>query len=124
MNVRMKEPEPAPEPQSSKIRARLVKKARGTSPNPDMRPLRDHANFNSVPNPYDQQPQYAGGHGFHEEDSYGGAPPSLPPKVPLNYGPDALEREIAGIDIGGSRRTQAPASYVPVRSHRDRNSFY
>lgn len=122
INVRMKEPEPVPDAQPSKIRARLVKKSRGTSPNPEMRPLRDHANFNSVPNPYDQQPQY--GRGFHEEDAYGGGPPSLPPKVPLDYGPDALEREIAGIDIGGSRRTQAPASYVPVRSHRDRNSFY
>ncbi|KAK4503906.1 hypothetical protein PRZ48_004821 [Zasmidium cellare] len=117
INVRMKEPEPVPEPQPSKIRARLVKKSGGgSSPNPG---LRDHANFNSIPNPYDQQQQY--GRGYHEEDMYG--PPSLPPKVPLDYGPDALEREIAGIDIGSSRRP-APASYVPVRSHRDRNSFY
>lgn len=122
INVRMKEPEPVPEPQPNKIRARLVKKSGGASSTPDMRPpLRDHANFNSVPNPYEHQ-QYS--RSFHEDDpiAYGG-PPSLPPKVPLDYGPDALEREIAGIDIGTSRRP-APASYVPVRSHRDRNSFY
>lgn len=127
INVKTKQPEPVPEPvpepQPSKIRARLVKKSGGSSPIADMRPpLRDHANFNSVPNPYEQQ-QY--GRGFHEEDPRGYVgPPSLPPKVPLDYGPDALEREIAGIDIGTSSRRPPPASYVPVRSHRDRNSFY
>ncbi|KAK4628354.1 Ingression protein fic1 [Fulvia fulva] len=132
VNVRPRQqsapPEPVPEPQPSKIRARLVKKSA-----PPMEPLRDHANFNSVPNSYEQQ-NYS--RGFRDrspgpvddrmayENAYG--PPSIPPKVPLqqpDYGPDALSRELSTIDIGTGRR-QSPASYVPVRSHRDRNSYY
>ncbi|EME46580.1 hypothetical protein DOTSEDRAFT_70553 [Dothistroma septosporum NZE10] len=123
---------PEAQAQPSKIRARLVKKSAPPSP---VEPLRDHANFNPVPNPYEH---HNGARGFRDrspgpvddrmayENAYG--PPSIPPKVPLqqpDYGPDALSRELSTIDIGtGTGRRQAPASYVPVRSHRDRNSYY
>lgn len=132
INVRRKTqptPEPEPEPQPQKIRARLVKRPGPSSP--IMEPLRDHQNFNPVPNPYEQQ-QYS--RGMREPSpgrspgGYGGYAPSIPPKVPLqqqeyDYGPDALSREISSIDIGSSRRP-APTAFVPVRSHRDRNTYY
>ncbi|CAK3949745.1 Ingression fic1 [Lecanosticta acicola] len=134
INVRSKPqlpPEPDPQPQPSKIRAKLVKRA-GLGSSPIMEPLRDHANFNPVPNPYEQQQQQYT-RGFRDPSpgrgpggQYNGYAPSVPPKVPIQqqeYGPDALSREISSIDIGTSRRPAQPA-FVPVRSHRDRNTYY
>lgn len=129
INVRRKQSEPEPEAQSSKIRARLV-----TRPGTATEPLGDHHNFNPVPNPYEQQTYSRGFRdrspgGMDERGArYGGGcgPPSVPPKVPLQeqeYGPDALSREISSIDLGSSRRSGG-AAFVPVRSHRDRNSYY
>lgn len=123
------------DPTSSTIKARLIKKnAPASSP---IAPLREHPNYNPVPDPYAQQGYSSGftsgmspDHESRYEDAYVPQPfagvPSVPPKVPLEYGQDALSREIASIDIGGGSRARAPApaAYVPVRSHRDRSSFY
>ncbi|QIX00011.1 hypothetical protein AMS68_005528 [Peltaster fructicola] len=123
---------------SATIRARIVKKSANNSP---ITPLGEHTNYNPVPDPYAQQ-DYSRGFtngspgvlsgqksSYDSYSEYGG--PELPPKVPLGqtqdmYGQDALSREIASIDIGSAprQRTQAPIAYVPVKSHRDRNSFY
>lgn len=128
------EPEPAPAPAptstSGKIRAKLVKKSAANSPVATTPPNR--GSFSSVPSPYEQQqysPSFTHGSpaGASRQNSpYG--PPSLPPKVPLgqyepDHDPDALSREISSIDIGTSRRPP-PTSYQPVRSHRDRNTYY
>ncbi|KAJ8608100.1 hypothetical protein MRB53_039849 [Persea americana] len=118
--------------QSSTIKARLVKKsAPASSP---IQPLREHPNYNPIPDPYAQQ-EYShhfansspdGMQSRYDEYPQSYNAPNLPPKVPLGHGRDALSREIASIDLGaGSRaRAAAPTAYVPVRSHRDRNSFY
>ena len=113
-----------PEPEVSPSRNRLQKKSgQGKSPVPE--PLRERHNYNSVsvPNPYEQQ-EY--GRGFYHADDRGGydgyGSPSASPA-------DALSREISNIDIGSARHQRtgsvpAPTAYVPVRSHKDRTSFY
>ncbi|KAK5127244.1 hypothetical protein LTR85_008606 [Meristemomyces frigidus] len=127
INVRMKSAEPEPSPPAG--RNRLVKKSGGPGRGPNVEPLSEHDNYNSIPNPYAPQDY---GRGFA-----GGSPaygvPNVPPKVPLQheYGPDALSREISSIDIGSSRHGRPtngsvppPTAYVPVRSHRDRQNYY
>lgn len=134
INVRMK---PSTEYQSSSTsRNRLAKKSgtnsSGSSP---VEFARDHHRFSSVPDPY-SQPEFSqrglgtyGGRGYEMDGDH---PPSLPPKVPADYhgDTDALQRELANIDIGSSHHHQragsvpTPASYVPVRSQRDRQSYY
>ena len=144
VNVRMKnsstEPRPPPVPTAS--HPRLANK-KNTNGNPIVEPLRDHENFNPVPNPYASQdfsrnfkngsPGIIDGRGsrFDGSNNNNNTPPSIPPKIPLqqqgpNYGPDALTREISNIDIGTSRHrpVPSPAAYMPVRTSRDRNSFY
>lgn len=130
INVRLKSQ--SQEPESS--RNRMVRKSPVPGRSPSMEPpMQEHENFDPVPNPYDQpQPPFTrgfrdanrspGGLGGGSSGGYGSAPPSLPPKVPLNYDGDALSREISSIAIG--TRQRAPTSFVPVRSHRDRNSYY
>lgn len=128
LNVRLKAQSQEPEPS----RNRMGRKSPGPGRSPNME-LPMHEGFDSVPNPYEQpQPPFSrgyrdasrspGGYGGGSPGGYGSAPPSLPPKVPLNYESDALSREISSIDIG--TRQRAPTSFVPVRSHRDRNNFY
>ena len=86
-------------------------------------PLRERHNYNAitVPNPYEQEP----GPGFYnqgmQQANYTGSYAAM--------SEDALSREISNIDIGASRHTRsgsvpAPVAYVPVRSHRDRKTFY
>lgn len=130
INVRLKAQ--SQEPESS--RNRTVRKSPIPGRSPSMEPpMRPHDDFDPVPNPYEKpQPPFSRGHrdasrspggfGGGSPGGYGSAPPSLPPKVPLNYDGDALSREISSIDIG--TRQRAPTSFVPVRSHRDRNSYY
>ena len=109
---------------------------------PSAEPLRgEHPNYNSVspvPDPYEQgRQQYS--QAFHDagrRSPYGGGgggvAPSLPPKVPVQEysATAALSRELSTIDIGAGRRSRfgggvpAPTAYVPVRSHRDRDSYY
>lgn len=130
VNFRMKGASSEPEPPPQQGRNRLTKKNGGPGKNPAVGALREHDNYNSVPDPY-AQPEY--GNGFAGGSSpYG--PPSVPPKVPLQqqgYGHDDLAREIGSIDIGSSRygrptngSVPAPTAFVPVRSHRDRQSYY
>ena len=137
INVRMKSappiqqqapPPPPPEPeQPSPTRNRLQKKS-GPGRSPALEALREHHNYNSVsvPDPYEQQQEYSRGFYQSSERSY----------IPGNIEQaDALTREISSIDIGGSRYggggrspggvpVPAPTAYVPVRSHKDRRSFY
>ncbi|KAI7542211.1 hypothetical protein KC317_g16657, partial [Hortaea werneckii] len=82
----------------------------------------------------------------------GGGAPGVPPKLPMDYHQDSLSREISSIDIGGSSGGRypgggggggrypmlppssspgnggggvpAPTAYVPVRSQRDRGTYY
>ncbi|KAK5168142.1 uncharacterized protein LTR77_006710 [Saxophila tyrrhenica] len=121
-----------PAEQESPSRNRLQKKpspspAPGRAPAPE--PLSERHNFNSVsvPDPYAQQ-QYSqgfyGGGGGAERYENGGS----------GYAPnpdDSLAREIGSIDIGGrggrgggGGYVPAPTAYVPVRSHRERGTFY
>jgi hypothetical protein len=90
-------------------------------------PLRERHNFNSVsvPNPYEQQEYSRGFYAGNDGGNYGGTSPYA--ESPN----DALAREISSIDIGSSRTGRmggggmpAPVAYVPVRSHRDRNTYY
>lgn len=130
INVRTKsqqqvEPESPSLGPPSPTRNRLVKK-NGSGRSPTVEPLREHDNYNSVPSPYEQGQQYS--RGFGSPGGYDSAP-NIPPKVPLQHQQqqdDVLAREIAGIDIGSSRRVPQPTAYVPVRSQRigDRNSYY
>lgn len=127
INVRMK-PAPSPPanpysqpppPETSPTKGKLQKKP-GRSPG--IEPLREHHNYNSVsvPDPYAQTQDYS--RGFYGGRAEGG------------YGAAALEREISSIDLGHSSRghvrqgsappAQAPVSYVPVRSQRDRYTYY
>lgn len=130
INVRLKAQ--SQEPESTRSRPARRSPIPGRSPSMEP-PMREHEGFDSVPNPYEQpQPPFSrgyrdasrspGGYGGGSPGGYGSAPPSLPPKVPLNYDGDALSREISSIDIG--TRQRAPTSFVPVRSHRDRNNYY
>ncbi|KAH9835974.1 Protein kinase C conserved region 2 (CalB) [Teratosphaeria destructans] len=110
-------------------RNRLQKKAQS----PGVEPLREHRNYNStaVPNPYEQQ-EYSRHGGFGSSSSHSGyGAPTVPPKVPFSSEEDALAREISSIAIGSGRygrpsnaSVPAPTAYVPVRSHRDRQSYY
>lgn len=113
-------------------------------------PLQEHENFNNVPNPYaappppttvsphyqQQQQQYSPDF-MTGSPTYGGAP-GVPPKVPMEYNHDMLSREISSIDIGssgggggrypggggGGGGVPPPTAYVPVRSQRDRGTYY
>lgn len=129
INVRLKAQSQEPEPTRNRVRKSPIP---GRSPSMEP-PMREHENFNPVPNPYEQpNPPFSrefrdgsrspGGYGGGSPGGYGSAPPSIPPKVPLNYDGDALSREISSIDIG--TRQRAPTSFVPVRSHRDRHNYY
>jgi hypothetical protein len=124
VNFRIKsQPQPQPEPESPS-RNRLQKKNKS----PIVEPLRERHNFNSVsvPNPYEQQ-EYSRGfyatndHGYSGGSVYGASFSSSPN--------DALAREISNIDIGSGRNSRAgsvpsPVAYVPVRSHKDRTTYY
>lgn len=142
----------APPPPSSSsaapggLRNRLHKRSwNGGGSRSPILPLQEHENFNGVPDPYAQQQEYSRG---FMSGSPGYGPPHVPPKLPLqsqqqqqqqqhDYGQDALTREISSIDIGSSSRhggrplppaaqrgVPAPLAYVPVRSHRDRGTYY
>ena len=100
---------------------------------PAIEPLREHHNYNSpsspaIPNPYAQLEGQS--RGFMEgRPAYGaetGAGLVSPAKVPLDYREqDALAREIGAIDIGGgSGRGRGGLRFEPVRSQRDRGSYY
>lgn len=109
----------APEPTSS--RSRLTKNLRSSPSRSPMAELslREHANYNPVPDPYAQQEYSRGFHDgspgmgrYDQNQQYGY--PAPPPKLPLDYGrpgsgyggggggfgEDALSREIAQIDLG------------------------
>lgn len=138
INVRMKPGTNIPEQQarpatsSNKIRG-VLKKAQPQAPRyasePPMELPRHHDNYSSVPDPYEQQQQQFS-RSYREGSPAAYGPPSIPPKVPLSHSPggayteDALSREISSIDIGGSRTRTSGTAFVPVRSHRDRNSYY
>nr|POF27565.1 hypothetical protein CFP56_79293 [Quercus suber] len=134
VNVRMGSSTNEPE-HSSASRNRLTKQ---NSPAPSRSPVdtpRHQHSFSSIPDPY-AQPEFARHHDRGYDGSSSGYPPSLPPKVPVEYGhygndTDLLQRELASIDIGSSNSRHqragsvpAPAAYVPVKSHRDRMSYY
>ncbi|EMC92472.1 hypothetical protein BAUCODRAFT_27751 [Baudoinia panamericana UAMH 10762] len=140
INVRMKSAASTPnsEPAISPTRGgKLVKRNAGGLGREQQitAPLREHYNYNSnpsspVPDLYAGQAEYS--RSFTDgRPAYGG--PGMPPKVPLEYGEDALAREIGSIDIGagpGSRYARPanggvppPTAYVPVRSHRDRQTY-
>nr|POF01383.1 ingression protein fic1 [Quercus suber] len=119
---------------SSPSRARLTKK----SPAPSRSPAatsRDHHTLSSVPDPY-AQPEFGEFYDRGHNASSNDYPPSLPPKVPFGYDQyngnnESLQKELASIDIGSSssRHQRAgsmpsPTAFVPVRSHRDRMSYY
>lgn len=145
INVRLKGQPPQqqqlPQEPESPTRNRLQKKsAQPSSRSPGtLEPLRERHNFNSVsvPDPYAQQ-EYSsgfyggssGGFGSNSAGGSGGFNPSFSGYASASS-IDALAREISNIDIGsgagrGGRggRVGAPTAYVPVRSHRDRNTFY
>ena len=127
VNVRMKgaqSPSPYAQEQQdiSPTRNKLQKKSNKSQ---GIEPLREHHNYNnvSVPNPYEQGHGYSGGF-------YGGPGHDRSPVYGGGGSPtDALTREISSIDIGSGRNSRqgnvpAPVAYVPVRSHRDRNTYY
>lgn len=128
VNVRMKgSPSASPyqqeQPDMSPSRNKLQKKS-GKSPG--IEPLREHHNYNnvSVPNPYEQ-----GGAGY--SSSFYGSQQARSPVYGGGHAgaasTDALTREISSIDIGSSGRHSRQGSavaFVPVRSHRDRNTYY
>lgn len=123
-------------------RNKLQKKSAGRSPG--IEPLREHHNYNnvSVPNPYEQGHGYSGGFyggGGNGGDGgrspvYGGGPgggyAASTPSLPMLPPTDALTREISSIDIGSgrggrdARDGRGGVAFVPVRSHRDRNTYY
>ena len=152
VNVRMKpQASPLVEPESP-TRNRLQKKA-AKSPTfgnggDFAEPLRERHNFNSisVPDPYAQQQDfssgfYGGGSGDNNA-SYPGGGNNYNGGGGSVYGanvygqaggqqgysdPDSLAREISSIDIGSGRGrgyVPSPTAYVPVRSHRERKTFY
>lgn len=138
INVRMKlgsnlpeqQAQPASSGKSNKVRG-VLKKASSQpryASEPPMDLSRNHESSHSIPDPYENQQHQHYPRSFHEGSPGGYGVPSLPPKVPLSQSPggyedDALSREISNIDIGGSRQRQS-AAFVPVRSHRDSNSYY
>lgn len=128
VNVRMKGSQPLsayPQQEPSDVSASRNKLQKKSNKSPSIPPLREHHNYNnvSVPNPYEQGQAYSGGfYGASQERSpvYGNAG-----ERPT----DALTREISSIDIGSGRNSRqggapSPVAYVPVRSHRDRNTYY
>ena len=127
INVRMK-PAQSPnsyaqeQPETSPTRNKLQKRP---SASPGIEPLREHHNYNSiaaVPDPYAQGQDFSRG-GFYGSPSDRGYAASQA---------DALSREISSIDIGSSSGRHSrqgsgvkpPVAYVPVRSHRDRHTYY
>lgn len=123
VNVRPRAQTLPPQEEQSPSRNKLQKKSPGRSP---IEPLKERHNYNSVsvPDPYAQNEYSPAFYQSNETGGYGGyAPPSTSPT-------DVLTREISSIDIGSGRFSRggggvpAPASYVPVRSHKDRRTFY
>lgn len=129
---------PTTPPQSSptSLRNRLQKKINPSSilkSSPPAQPLQERHNFNSVsvPNPYDQQQQEYSSSSFSDRPGSSGAG-----RQQGYYGSyaamsqDALSREISNIDLGSGGRharsgsVPAPTAFVPVRSHKDRKTFY
>ncbi|KAK0362934.1 hypothetical protein LTR59_011684 [Friedmanniomyces endolithicus] len=141
-------------PPSAPGRNRLLKRNPNSARSPGPEPLREHQNFQAyspggsggVPDPY-AQAEYS--RGFTEgRPAYGsrGGAPNVPmgQQMEHEYGlphpHDALAREISSIDIGSSSSSPGggggrygrpvngsvppPTAYVPVRSHRDRHSYY
>ena len=109
-------------------------------------PPRDQHDYASVsvPNPYEQQQHYSRGF-YHSHDQRGpggggyqippgsvvGGPAFAPPGGGYSVSPDDdLSREISSIDIGSGGRharggsAPAPVKFVPVRSFKDRNTYY
>ncbi len=127
VNVRMRSQTNPPEPaEPTSFRNRLQKKVTPTK-NPVVQPLQERHNYNSisVPNPYEQQEYGSGFHGRGNEPAYSGSYAAM--------SEDALSREISSIDIGGGApggryaragSVPAPTAFVPVRSHKDRRTFY
>lgn len=124
VNVRTRSnTQPQPEPETSSFRNKLQKKA-GFGKSPTVEPLKERHNYNSisVPDPYEQN-QYSSGFYQSNDQGYSGyGPMSASPT-------DTLSREISNIDIGAARHNRAgsvpsPMAYIPVRSHKDRNTFY
>ncbi|OQN97162.1 hypothetical protein B0A48_17259 [Cryoendolithus antarcticus] len=136
----------APPPQLPELsppnsRNRLRKATSETARGAPTTPLREHTNFNAIPDPYAQQEYSRGFHGDsprgyeHQQPRYdqvnqdhGGYAPELPPKVPFDHRrgsyvqEDDLSREIAGIDLGattGSTRRMANGGYDSGRTSRD-----
>lgn len=108
----------------SPTRNKLQKK---NARSPGVEPLREHHNYNnvSVPNPYESGQGYSSGfygQGQGRSPVYGGG-------MGAARSTDALTREIESIDIGGGRQGQGRGerggvAFVPVRSHRDRGTYY
>ncbi len=126
VNFRMKSHPNSPAEQDTPSRNRLQKK--NNYKGPTVEPLRERHNFNSVsvPNPYEQQ-EYSRGFYSNHERSYDR--PSGYDVAPGSSPDDALAREISSIDLGSGRNSRAgsvpaPVAYVPVRSHKDRTTFY
>ena len=83
-----------------------------------------YASAAAVPNPYDQQQNFSSNSPFSVQHPIGHTASGAD-----DSSHDALDRELASIDIGAgsgsSRRSlPAPVAYVPVRSHKDRRTFY
>ncbi|KAK3714506.1 hypothetical protein LTR37_007812 [Vermiconidia calcicola] len=119
-------PPTQPEPDG---RNRLQKKTASPGKSPIMEPLGERHNFNaiSVPDPYAQQ-EYSRGFYQSSSEQQRGYSSYAPPSV-SSPSADGLAREISTIDIGAGRHSRTgsvptPTAYVPVRSHRDRNTFY
>lgn len=122
VNMRPRAQSQPPQEEQPSFRNKLQKKpAAGRSP---IEPLKERHNYNSVsvPDPYAQN-EYSPAFYQSNEGGYGGyGPPSASPA-------DTLAREISSIDIGSGRYSRGsgvppPTSYVPVRSHKDRRTFY
>ena len=112
---------PQAQEEPSSFRNKLQKKSGGRSP---IEPLKERHNFNSipVPDPYAQNEYSSGFYQSNDGGFSGYGPPSSSPT-------DVLSREISNIDIGAGRYSRsdsvpAPTSYVPVKSHKDRRTFY
>ena len=122
VNVRPRSQTLPPQDEQFPVRNKLQKKiVAGRSP---IEPLKERHNYNSVPvpDPYAQN-EYSSAFYQSNEGGYNGyGPPSSSPT-------DMLSREISSIDIGSGRYSRGgsvppPTSYVPVRSHKDRRTFY
>ena len=121
VNVRPRSQTLPSQEEQSPSRNKLQKKSGGRSP---IEPLKERHNYNSVsvPDPYAQN-EYS--QSFYQSNEGGYASYGPPSSSPT----DMLTREISSIDIGSGRYSRggsvpAPASYVPVRSHKDRRTYY